>query len=276
MISKKRLQIGVVCAFAILVSAVYGADDSLEDLRTALNEIETRNDILAVIGSPAQPVRSVLSEFVVDRDMIVYVQVSDPDELLALRELADRRMAFGSRIFVEEAKPSSISLADNLAGVVFVCGSVRNGVSEQELLRVAYPGATILVGGRKIVKPHVTGTDSWSHPHHGPDNNPQSTDQRARAPYLTQFLAEPLFCPMPEVSVAAGGKVFRAFGHIAHKANQNEMLNTLICANAYNGTILWQRPLKEGFMIHRNTMIATPEILYMADDESCKLIDTQT
>ena len=48
---------------------------------------------------------------------------------------------------------------------------------------------------------------------------------------------------MPEVSVAAGGRVFRAFGHIAHKANQNALLNTLLGINGYNGTILWQRPL---------------------------------
>ena len=276
MAGRKRLQLGIVCAFVILAGAAYGADNSLERLSSALSEIETTNDILAVIGSPTPPVRSVLSDFILERDMTVYVQSSDPDELAALREMAERRMALGSRIFVEEAAPDSISLADNLAGVVFVCDSVRNMVSEKELVRVAYPGGTILVGGKRIVKPLATGTDSWSHPYHGPDNNPQSTDQRARAPYLTQFLADPKFCPMPEVSVAAGGKVFRAFGHIAHKANQNAMLNTLICANAYNGTILWQRPLKEGFMIHRNTMIATPEILYMADDESCKLIDTQT
>ncbi|MHC4508685.1 MAG: outer membrane protein assembly factor BamB family protein [Planctomycetota bacterium] len=275
MISKKRLQYVVVCTLVILVGTVYGADDSLEDLRNSLQRIETRNDICVVLGVPAQPVRSVLSEFVVDKDMIVYVQSSDPDELAAVREMADRRQSLGSRIFVEEGKLDSISLADNLAGVAFVCDSVKNSVSEKELLRVTYPGGTILVGGRQITKPHVANTDSWSHPYHGPDNNPQSTDQRARAPYMTQFLAYPMFCPMPEVSVAAGGKVFRAFGHIAHKANQNEMLNTLICTNAYNGMIIWKRLLKEGFMIHRNTMIATPEILYMADDESCKLIDTQ-
>ncbi len=276
MTSKEKVQFGVVCALVILVGAVRGADGPLEGLRATLGEIETRNDILAVIGSPTQPERSLLTEFVVDRDMIVYAQSSDPDESAALREMADSRQALGSRVFIEEGSLDSVSLADNIAGVVFVCDSAKNMASRKELLRVAYPGGTILVGGRKIVKPPMTGTDSWSHPHHGPDNNPQSTDQRARAPYLTQFLADPLFCPMPEISVAAGGKVFRAFGHIAHKANQNAMLNTLICANAYNGTILWQRPLKEGFMIHRNTMIATPGILYMADDESCKLIDTQT
>ncbi|MCA9057896.1 MAG: PQQ-binding-like beta-propeller repeat protein, partial [Planctomycetaceae bacterium] len=55
-----------------------------------------------------------------------------------------------------------------------------------------------------------------------------------------------------------------------------EMLNTLLCINAYNGTILWKRPLSPGFMLHRNTMIATDDALYMGDHESCKVIDGRT
>jgi outer membrane protein assembly factor BamB len=81
---------------------------------------------------------------------------------------------------------------------------------------------------------------------------------------------------MPQITVAAGGRVYRAFGHIAHKANQNEMLNTLICASAHNGIIYWKRKLTPGFMIHRNTMVATADALYMADNESCKIIDAIT
>ena len=46
--------------------------------------------------------------------------------------------------------------------------------------------------------------------------------------------------------------------------------------NGYNGAILWRRPLHAGFMLDRNTMIATADILYLADDESCKLIDART
>jgi outer membrane protein assembly factor BamB len=117
---------------------------------------------------------------------------------------------------------------------------------------------------------------SVPYPYHGPDNNPQSTDRLVRAPYLTQFLAEPKFCPSPAVTVAAGGRIFRACGHLAHQANQNALLNTLLAVNAYNGTILWKRPLKEGFMVLRNTIIATPQTLYLADDQSCKLLDTAT
>ena len=276
MITKKRLQVGIGCAFLALVGAVHGADGFTEQIRSALSRIETRNDICVVLGMPDVQIRPLLSEFVAERAMVAYFQSPDPDELATMRRVADERGLLGSRIFVEEGDWESIHLADNLAGMVYVSTSAKNSVNEKELLRVVHSGGTILIGGKEIVKPSATDTDSWSHPYHGPDNNPQSTDQRARAPYLTQFLADPKFCPMPEISVAAGGKVFRAFGHIAHKANQNEMLNTLICVNAYNGMILWKRPLKEGFMIHRNTMVATPEILYMADDESCKLIDTQT
>jgi len=276
MMSKKKLQFGIGCIFLILVGVVYGAGDFSEEIKSALDRIETKNDICVILGLPKTQLRSLLSEFIIERDLIVYFQSPDLNETATMRKAADRRGFLGTRVFVEEGDWKSIHLADNLAGVVFVCDSARNSVSEKELLRVAYPGGTILVGGKQITKTHVANTDSWSHPYHGPDNNPQSTDQRARAPYITQFLADPKFCPMPAISVAAGGKVFRAFGHIAHKANQNEMLNTLICVNAYNGMILWKRTLKEGFMIHRNTMIATPDILYMADDESCKLIDTQT
>ena len=95
-------------------------------------------------------------------------------------------------------------------------------------------------------------------------------------PCLTQFLAEPMFSPMPEVTVAAGGRVFKAFGLRATHANQNALLNTLMGINGYNGAILWKRPLRAGFMLDRNTMIATADILYLADDESCKLIDART
>ena len=64
------------------------------------------------------------------------------------------------------------------------------------------PGGKALLGAKTVVKPLPKGLDDWSHPYHGPDNNPQSTDQLARAPYLTQFIAYPKFCPSPAVTVA--------------------------------------------------------------------------
>jgi len=219
-------------------------------------------------------------EFVADvasgSELMVYFQSLDAEEVAAVRLAAEATGLLGSRVFVDRGDWNRVHLADNLAGAVIASSAAEKAVGGEEILRVLHPCGKAIVGNREIVKPFPDGIDSWSHPHHGPDNNPQSCDLLARTPYLTQFLAEPKFCPMPEVSVAAGGRVFRAFGHIAHKANQNAMLNTLICANAYNGTILWKRSLPESFMIHRNTMIATADALYLADHRSCKLIDAAT
>jgi hypothetical protein len=145
------------------------------------------------------------------------------------------------------------------------------------VLRVLRPEGKAIMGPNKILtKGFDEGVDDWSHPYHGPDNNPQSEDRIIRAPYLTQFLAEPRYAPLPQVAVASAGRMFKAFGHVAFKSREEPFLNKLVAFNGYNGTILWQRDLAEGVMIHRNTMIATPTTLYVGDDKSCKLIDTVT
>jgi len=228
---------------------------------------------LAKAGDPGSVIR--LAE---GGEMLLYVQSDKPEEVKAVRAAAESAGLLGKRVYADCGSWGRIHLADNLADAVLVGPAAlgEKGVPEKEILRVLRPGGTARLGGRELTKPAPEGLDSWSHPYHGPDNNTQSTDQLARAPYLTQFIAEPKFSPMPEVTVAAGGRVFRAHGHLAHRANQNAVLNTLFAINGYNGTILWKRPLKEGFMIHRNTFIATPETLYLADDESCKLLDAAT
>ena len=96
------------------------------------------------------------------------------------------------------------------------------------------------------------------------------------APYLTQFLADPRYAPLPQVAVAAGGRVFKAFGHIAFKEREEPWLDTLAAFNGYNGTLLWRREIPAALMVHRNTLIATPTTVYFGDDQSCKVIDAAT
>jgi len=228
-----------------------------------------------MVGLGGEPAESV-PQRAAQTGWIIYFQSPSVEEVQKVRQAAEAAGVLGTRVFVDRGPMARIHLADNLADAVWVASSAADRVHEAEVLRVLRPEGTGYLAKRRVTKPVPAGVDDWSHPFHGPDNNPQSRDQLARAPYRTQFLAEPLFCPMPEVTVAAGGRVFKAFGHIAHKANQNPMLNTLLAINGYNGMILWRRGLREGFMIHRNTMIATPEVLYLADDQSCKVLDAQT
>jgi len=241
----------------------------------ALDRTATGQGICVVLGLPKADRPDFVTELAKRSELLVYFQSPSADEVAGVRRAAESAGLLGKRIFADQGSYNSVHLADNLAGAILVAPSAKAAVSQKELLRVLHPEGKAFLGEEEIVKPFPEGVDDWSHPYHAADNNPFSTDQVARAPYITQFLAEPMFSTFPAVTVTAGGRIFRAFGHHATHANQNAVLNTLQCVNAYNGTVLWKRALREGFTIHRSTMIATPQTLYLADDQSCKLIDAR-
>ena len=236
-----------------------------------LKKSELKRGVVLICGKVGPNTEKQVMALAKNTEFTIYFQSPDASRVLTMRRAADKAGLLGERIFVEQSGLERICLGDNMVDLAVV-----HGVKEKEILRVLRPGAEATLADKKIIKPPLEGADFWSHPFHRPDNNPQSTDQVARAPYLTQFIQAPKFSPMPQITVAAGGRVYRAFGHIAHKANQNSMLNTLICTSAHNGIIHWKRKLTPGFMIHRNTMVATHDALYMADNESCKIIDAAT
>ena len=254
------LWLAIIC----LVPIETRSEESVEE---TLKEVNLQRGIVCVAGySP---------EFVIDlaRASEWQILVLAEGEQRGFFEMAEASGLLGTKIFVNQLREGRVPLADNVADALVLASPV----AESEALRVLRPlGQAWRAGERWLTKPVPAGYDDWTHPFHGPDNNPQSTDSQARGLFRTQFIAEPKFSPMPEQSVIGGGRIYKAMGHIAHKANQNEHLNTLLCINAYNGTILWKRPLPEGFMIHRNTMIATDDALYLGDDESCKEIDGTT
>jgi outer membrane protein assembly factor BamB len=212
------------------------------------------------------------------REWVIYCQLPSDAEVLSARQRVDRAGLLGTRIYVEKGPWSHIHLADNLADAVIVTrqAAAAASIDRKELLRVVNPLGKVVLGDERFTKPFPAGTDDWSHPYHGPDNNPQSRDLVARAPYLTQYFAGPYFVPPPGVSVAAGGRIFKAHGHLAFHSREWPWRNKLVAMNAFNGTILWTRPLAEGFNVHRNTMIATPATVYLGDGVSCKLIAAAT
>ncbi|MEQ9410713.1 MAG: PQQ-binding-like beta-propeller repeat protein [Fuerstiella sp.] len=248
------------------------ADLSVDD---AIAALRIKHGIAAVIGLPAVDA-SFVTRLAQDGNVTVYFQSADAAQATAVQQAADSAGLLGRSVFVGVGNLNSIHLSHNVADAVFVTEAAADQTAEAEVLRVMNPNAVAMIGSRRLTKPEPDGTDDWSHPYHGPDNNPQSQDTHVRGSFQTQFIAAPKFSPMPEQSVVAGGRIYKAMGHIAHKANQNEMLNTLLCINAYNGTIQWRRELSEGFLIHRNTMIAAPDALYMGDHESCRIIDGVT
>ncbi len=259
---------GVVALAAISAAAALAAErPSVADV---LGKLGVRRGICAVAGDKGCDLAIELAK---GSELTLFVQLASYDEMQAAARAADAAGLLGSRIFVAAVKPPRMGLVDNVADAVVVLGE---SAEPAEALRVLRPEGKALLGEVVASKRFPQGIDDWSHHFHGPDNNPQSLDKVARAPFLTQFVAEPRYAPAPQQVVASAGRIFMAFGHIAWHEREEDVLDTLMAANAYNGTLLWKRPLPSGFMVDRSTMIATPGTLYVADDKGCKLLDPAT
>ena len=264
---QKHLLILAVTSVVALPSATVAA--APETAADVLKTIGLRRGICVVLGRRNTDLAIDLAR---KSEMTVLLQVSDGHSDVC--RAVDKAGMFGKRIFVAGGGYGRIALADNVADAV-VAGEAASGL-RAEVLRVLRPGGTALLGADRTTKSVPAGADNWTHHYHGPDNNPQSLDRLARAPFLTQFIAEPRYAACPQAAVAAAGRIFMAFGHVAWHEREEATLDTLIAMNGYNGTLLWKRKLPTGFMVDRSTMIATPQTLYLADDESCKLIDAAT
>ncbi len=239
-------------------------------VESTLGKIGVTKGICVVLGDTRGEVALALAR---RSELLIYVQLPRAEDVQTARRLVDDAGFYGTRIVVEKGKPTELHLADNLADALVVLSGAAD-VPEVEVLRALRPQGKALLGDKVLTKPVPEDVDDWSHPYHGPDNNPQSQDRVAQGPYLTQFLAEPRYAPVPQVAVASAGRVFKAFGHVAFKKREEPYLNKLVAFNGYNGTVLWQRDLTAGIMVHRNTLVATPATLYVGDDKSCKLVDS--
>lgn len=237
-----------------------------------LKQIGVRKGICALPGDTGATLAIGLAK---QSELICYVQLANPGEVEAARRAADKAGLYGTRVYVAQGPLDRLHLADNLTDAVIATGAAQT-MPEAEALRVAHPQAKVLLGRKTLTKPIPPGVDDWSHPYHSPDNNPVSRDQVARGPYLTQFLADPRYAPLPQVAVAAVGRVFKAFGHIAFKEREEPWLNTLAAFNGYNGTLLWRVDIAPALMVHRSTLIATADKVYFGDDKSCKVYAAAT
>jgi outer membrane protein assembly factor BamB len=270
----------LIAAIALSPAALDAAEQTPQArVRSFLAQCSQADGVCLVLGLPQGQSADMIVELAKQDKALIFFQSADADELRGVRDAAEQAGLLGKRVFAADGAWASVGLADNLVSQAWISASALagRGVSREELLRVMHPQATaVLEGQGTLTKPVNLKTDDWSHPFHGPDNNPVSRDAVAVHPYNTQYLSGPLFGCISEMAVASGGRMFLAFGHTAFKRIENEVLNKLYGINAYNGRILWERKLREGFMIQRNTIVATPDVLYIGDDASCKLINART
>ncbi|NOY81605.1 MAG: PQQ-binding-like beta-propeller repeat protein [Kiritimatiellaeota bacterium] len=161
--------------------------------------------------------------------------------------------------------------ADNLVNLI-VCDreELAATVTMSEITRVLVPGgvACIRRNGKWIrtVKPRPDDTDEWTHFLHGPDGNAVAHDTVVAPPRRVQWIAPPRHTrghestPSIAALVSAAGRVF----YIADEAPIDNIAAPaewrLVARDAYNGLLLWKRPMESWYPYLFNWGSAPPHL----------------
>jgi outer membrane protein assembly factor BamB len=157
------------------------------------------------------------------------------------------------QVAVEPWTARYLPYADNLVNVIVA--EEAGPVSESELLRVLTPrGAAFIKAGsswRTLTKPWPAAFDEWTHARHGADGNMVSRDAEVSAPAGLRWVAGP--------AQDAGGKKWY-YDHLLVSANGRNFYmqeEAIMARDAFNGVLLWSRPLKPAIYREKGAQVPT-------------------
>jgi len=151
-------------------------------------------------------------------------------------------------------------LPDNRLPVIdgmvnLVVAESLDGIPMEEVTRVLAPRGVLCLkrdgAWTKTVKPVPAAIDDWTHYLHGPDGNPAGSDTAIGPPTHLQWLGSPRWSRhhdrMASMSalVSNGGRLFYVMDEGSRVSILLPPKWMLIARDAFNGVILWKRPLAD-------------------------------
>ncbi len=175
-----------------------------------------------------------------------------------------------NNVSVDRFDGKHLPLIDDLVNLV-VAEQLAD-VSTNEVMRVLCPDGVALIAGarsrgsgnreqvvevdgrslRKVVKPRPEEIDEWTHFLHGPDGNAVAQDDVVGFPYHLQWIGSPKhsrdheIATSMDVMVSSGGRIFYIIDE-GPTAMPHWLPSRwyLAARDAFNGVVLWKRPLAE-------------------------------
>ncbi|MHC4202789.1 MAG: outer membrane protein assembly factor BamB family protein, partial [Planctomycetota bacterium] len=207
---------------------------------------------------------------------------TDPDRVARARKRL-LSLGLGGKVSVDRLAGDRLPYVDNLVNLVVAHSLPANGIAMKEVTRVLCPNgiAYIAKDGKwtKTVKPRPKEIDEWTHYLHDASNNAVAHDSVVGPPRRMQWVGSPRWSRhhdhMSSVSavVTSGGRVFTIFDESPRASILIPPQWKLIARDAFNGTILWKRPidtwhthmwrLKSGPAQLPRRLVATGETVYV-------------
>jgi len=158
-------------------------------------------------------------------------------------------MSLYGRVSVDTFDGKRLSYADNLVNVLIT--ENLGDVPMSEVMRVLAPHGVALIDGKKIVKPWSKDIDEWTHYLHSGDGNAVANDRVVGPPRHAQWVTEPRWQRHHEMTpslgalVSSGGRLFAIINEAPAGIDGLPDQWTLVARDAFNGTLLWKRPITE-------------------------------
>lgn len=176
----------------------------------------------------------------------------DPAAVRAARVTVRKALPYGS-VSVDRLMGQTLPYVENLANLVIV--EAGQEIPAAEIMRVLAPRGVAYVrqGGQwqKTVKPRPQDIDDWTHYLHDASGNAVAHDEKVGPPRHLQWLGSPRWSRHHDrmasmtALVSAGGRMFYIMDEGSRVSIQLPPKWTLVARDAFNGTILWKRPLAD-------------------------------
>ena len=183
----------------------------------------------------------------------VHGLATDPAAVDAARRTIGALGLYGP-VSIDRYDGRRLPYADNLASLVVIEDPAAAPMDE--VLRVLAPNGVAYVKSKagawaRTVKPRPADIDEWTHYLHDPDNNAVSRDAQVGPPRHLQWIGNPMWARhhdhMASMSalVSAGGRIFYIMDEGPRESILLPAKWMLIARDAFNGQILWKRPIAE-------------------------------
>jgi len=247
-------------------------------------------------------------------DLRIHCLQGDESSTQRLREAMDAAGVYGTKVSVEQGTLDALPYPDYFANLVLIAPgrSPRTEKAARELLRVVKPcGGVLMVGPtgasgaveswrgagkmetleslrspdgaawRRLVRGRLSGAADWTHQYGNAGNTGSSADQAVAFPLRVLWYGDPGADKVTDrhrnnpAPLSLNGRVFLQGWDFTR--NQH----TLMCFDAYNGLMYWQRDMPPGsartnIRALSGNMACSDMGLFIAGKDKCYRIDPAT
>jgi len=179
---------------------------------------------------------------------------ADAEDVAAARKHIRSAGVYGP-VAVDRLSSNVLPYVDSLVNLVVA--EELGAVSMDEVMRVLAPEGVAYAkqDGRwvKTVKPCPKDTDEWTHFLHDASGNAVAHDRVVGPPRHARWIAEPRHTrshehiPSINALVSSGGRIFYVSDQGSIASLRQPARWHLVARDAYNGILLWQRPIRTWF-----------------------------